>query len=59
MKRSEQIGPALKSWLDNVIVPALVKAYLAEMEQKNRIASASNLAIESEFKSDPSSEVHS
>ena len=30
MELSEQISPALKSWIDNVIVPALVKAYVAE-----------------------------
>jgi hypothetical protein len=59
MKPSEQISPALKSWLDNVIVPALVKAYVAEREQKNEIASASTLGIESQLKVDPSSEGHS
>jgi hypothetical protein len=56
MKLSEQISPALKSWLDNVIVPALVTAYVAEMEWKNGIASASKLGIESLLKADPSSE---
>jgi hypothetical protein len=59
MKHTEQISPALKSWLDNVIVPALVKAYVAEREQKNGIASASTLGIESLLKADPSSEGHS
>jgi hypothetical protein len=59
LKPSEQISPALKSWLDNVIVPALVKAYIAEREQKNGIASASTLGIESLLKADPSSEGHS
>ena len=59
MKLSEQISPALKSWLDNVIVPALVKAYVAEREQKNEIASASTLGIESQLKVDPTSEEHS
>jgi hypothetical protein len=53
---SEQISPALKSWLDNVIVPALVRAYVAEMERKNGIASASTLGIKSLLKADPSSE---
>jgi hypothetical protein len=56
MELSEQIGPALKSWIDNVIVPALVKAYAAEVERKNGIASASTLGIESLLKADPSSE---
>jgi hypothetical protein len=32
------LSPALKSWLDNVIIPALVEEYLAEIEQKNRLA---------------------
>jgi hypothetical protein len=59
MKFSEQMSPALKSWLDNVIVPALVKAYVAEMERKNGIASASTPGIESQLKADPSSEGHS
>lgn len=26
----QQLNPALKSWLDNVLVPALVKLYLEE-----------------------------
>jgi hypothetical protein len=33
-----KLNPALKSWLDNVIIPALVEEYLAEIEQKNRLA---------------------
>ena len=33
-----KLSPALKSWLDNVIIPALVEEYLAEIEQKNRLA---------------------
>jgi hypothetical protein len=59
MKLSEQIGPALKSWLDNVIVPALVKEYLTELHLKNEIASPSKLGIESPIKTDPSSEEYS
>ncbi len=35
---SIKLNPALKSWLDNVIIPALVEEYLAEIEQKNRLA---------------------
>ena len=30
LSNEEQIPPALKAWLDNVIVPALVKQWLAE-----------------------------
>jgi hypothetical protein len=59
LKPSVQISPALKSWLDNVIVPALVKAYVAEIDLKNGIASASALGLESQFKADSSSEGHS
>lgn len=40
--RSARIGkrldPDLKSWLDNVIIPALVREYLAEIKQQNRLA---------------------
>jgi hypothetical protein len=40
--RSASIGrrldPALKSWLDNVIIPALVREYVAETEKHNRLA---------------------
>jgi hypothetical protein len=33
-----KLDPALKSWMDNVIIPALVREYLAEMEKRNRLA---------------------
>lgn len=36
--RGKQLDPALKSWMDNVIIPALVREYLAEMEKRNRLA---------------------
>jgi hypothetical protein len=49
VKLSDQINPALKSWIDNVVVPALVKAYIADVERKNGIASASEPGIESPF----------
>jgi hypothetical protein len=47
VKVSEQLSPALKSWLDDVVVSALVKAYVAKLERKNRIAPASTLGIQS------------
>ena len=28
------LSPELKSWIDGVVVPALVREYLAEMERK-------------------------
>ena len=34
----KQLDPALKSWLDNVIIPALVRQYVAETERSNRLA---------------------
>lgn len=33
-----RLDPALKSWLDNVIIPALVREYLAEIDKQNRLA---------------------
>ncbi len=35
----EQIPPALKAWLDNVIVPALVKEWLAEEPERHGVTS--------------------
>lgn len=34
----KRLDPALKSWLDNVIIPALVREYVAEIEKHNRLA---------------------
>jgi len=59
LKLSEPISPALKSWLDKVVVPAIVKAYVAKREEKNGIASASTLGLESQLKADPSPGGHS
>jgi hypothetical protein len=44
-----ELSPALISWLDNVIVPALVREYLVEMRSKNGIAFESELEIKSAF----------
>jgi len=35
----KKLDPALKSWLDNVIIPALVHVYLDELREKNKLAS--------------------
>jgi len=35
-----RIDPALKSWLDNVIIPTLVRRYLSEREAPKRSASS-------------------
>jgi hypothetical protein len=38
-KRSgAQLDPALKEFLDAVVIPALVKEYLSEHERENRLA---------------------
>ena len=34
----KRLDPVLKSWLDNVIIPALVREYLAEIKTRNRLA---------------------
>lgn len=34
----KRLDPALKSWMDNVIIPALVREYLAEIEKRNQLA---------------------
>ena len=34
----KRLDPDLKSWLDNVIIPALVREYVAEIKQQNRLA---------------------
>jgi len=33
--RGKKLNPALKSWLDNVIIPALVREYIAETRSKS------------------------
>ena len=47
MAREEALHPALKSWLDNVIVPILVKDFVAAIKEKNRIASPPEIGIDS------------
>ncbi len=32
------LAPGLKEWIDNVIVPALVREYIDEMQQQNKLA---------------------
>lgn len=46
-KSPNEIGPGLKSWLDNVIVPALVSEYLRTIVPQNGIALRSDDVIES------------
>lgn len=37
-RASTQLDPALKEFLDAVVIPALVKEYLSEHERENRLA---------------------
>ena len=41
-KAGGELNPVVKSWLDNVIIPALVKEYIEEMQKKNRRAATSD-----------------
>lgn len=44
----KRLDPALKSWMDNVIIPALVREYLAEMEKQNRLATTGGSELPSD-----------
>jgi len=44
----KRLDPALKSWMDNVIIPALVREYLVEIEKRNRLATTSVLEVTSD-----------
>lgn len=57
VKPPTQISHALKSWLDNVIVPALVKEYIAET-QSNKVASRGRSRLESPVKVELKSEAN-
>ena len=59
VKTTEQISPALKSWLDNVIVPALVREYLSKTEKRIEFASQSKFRLECRVPADPDMETTS
>jgi hypothetical protein len=44
----KRLDPALKSWMDNVIIPALVREYLAEIEKQNRLATTGGSELPSD-----------
>ena len=44
----KRLDPVLKSWLDNVIIPALVREYLAEIKQQNRLATTGSSEVTSD-----------
>jgi len=50
MDEQLQLDPALKSWLDNAIVPALVQEYLTEMRLGKKFASGVEGELESAVK---------
>lgn len=47
-KRHVKLDPALRAWLDNVIIPALVREYLAEIEKQNRLATPGSSEVTSD-----------
>lgn len=57
--RSAQIDPELKSWLDRVIVPAMVRDFLEQAKQKNGIASPPEIGIDSQRTLESFPEEHS
>jgi hypothetical protein len=44
----KRLDPALKSWMDNVIIPALVREYLVEIEKRNRLATTGGSEVTSD-----------
>ncbi len=46
-QRHNSLTPELKSWLDNVIVPALVRQYLAQLERQKSLATGAEPVVES------------
>jgi hypothetical protein len=43
----EALLPELKSWIDGVIVPALLKEYLGELEREKMLATRAEPLVES------------
>jgi hypothetical protein len=41
------LSPELKSWIDSVIVPALVREYLARLECEKSLAPSAEPAVDS------------
>jgi hypothetical protein len=52
----KKLDPALKSWLDEVIIPALVTIYLADLKTQNRAKNLLASTESSEFPSDKDGE---
>ena len=47
-KRPVKLDPVLKSWLDNVLIPALVREYLTEIGKQNRLATTGSSELPSD-----------
>ena len=54
--RGSQLDPALRDFLDAVVIPALVKAYLLENGGENRLAIVPNDVTHSDSKDSTSAE---
>jgi len=52
-----RISSAVRGWVDNVIVPALLKEWLAREECVNRLANAPAAVTQFEPRNKPSAEV--
>ena len=46
MSNWPRLAPELKSWLDNVVVPALVEEYVAELQEQEAPCSPSDPVAE-------------
>jgi phosphopantothenoylcysteine synthetase/decarboxylase len=46
-QRHNSLTPELKGWLDRVIVPALVRQYLAERQPEKSLATGAEPVVES------------
>ncbi len=44
----KRLDPDLKSWLDNVVIPALVREYLAEKDKRDRLATTGGSEVTSD-----------
>ena len=54
---SDNLDPALRSWIDNCIVPILVKEYLASRQVERELAPAAGPMAECANRENPSGEV--
>ena len=41
------LPPAVKDWLDNVVVPALVRQYLLQLEPEKSLATSAGATVQS------------